>query len=75
MARIHPHADATYRTIRFSDGTFGVEIAIPGTHPTTMRSFATEAKAAEWIAEHKNFVASNSSSDRVWRRKAAEPHG
>ena len=68
MAMAHPHAEATYRTVPLEGGTFGVEIAIPGTYPTTMSGFGTEAKAGEWIARHKSFVELNAPFDRVWRR-------
>jgi hypothetical protein len=69
MARIHPHAEATYRTVPLNDGAFGVEIVIPGTYPTTMSGFGTEAKAAEWIAEDQSFVKLNTHFDRQWWRK------
>jgi hypothetical protein len=68
MTMTHPHADATYRTVLLKDGRFGVEIVIPGSYPTTMSSFSTEAKAGEWIAKHKSFVGLNAPFDRVWRR-------
>ncbi len=68
MTMTHPHAGATYRTVPLKDGSFGVEIVIPGSYPTTMSSFSTEAKAAEWIARHKSFVELNARFDQVWRR-------
>jgi hypothetical protein len=68
MARTHPHAEATYRTVPLKDGLFGVEIVIPGSYPTTTSSFSTEAKAGEWIARHKGLVELNTPFDRVWRR-------
>jgi hypothetical protein len=71
MTRTHPHADATYRVIRLKDGAFGIEIAIPGSYPTTMSSFITKAKAREWIARHKSFVELNTQFDRLWRRRSA----
>jgi hypothetical protein len=71
----HPHAGATYRTLPLTDGTFGVEIAIPGTYPTVMSSFGTQAKAGEWIAKHKSLVELNAPFDRVWRRRAGVPRG
>src|SRR5882757_10962572 len=74
MAMTHPHAGATYRTVPLN-GTFGVEIVIPGTYPTTMSSFRTAAKAGEWIARHKSFVELNTPFDRVWRRKSGVTHG
>ena len=67
----HPHAEATYRTVPLEDGAFGVEITIPGTYPTTMSSFGTEAKAWGWVAEHKSFVEQNASSGSPWRRRTS----
>lgn len=70
----HPHAEATYRTVPLKDGKFGVEITIPGTYPTTMSSFGTEAKAWEWVAEHKSFVEQNASGS-PWRRRTSPQAG
>jgi hypothetical protein len=71
----HPHAEATYRTVPLKAGNFGVEITIPGTYPTTMSSFGTEAKAWEWVAEHKSFVELNASSGSPWRRRTSPQAG
>jgi hypothetical protein len=64
----HPHAEATYRVVSLKDGVFGVEIAVPGTHPATVSKFATEAVAEAWIADHKSFVESYGSGRRWGRR-------
>ncbi|MGO8920563.1 MAG: hypothetical protein ACLQJR_32110 [Stellaceae bacterium] len=53
MEKRHPHADAVYRVVPRVGNTFGVEISIPDTHPTTVTSFASEADAETWIANHK----------------------
>ena len=45
MAKTHPYAEAIYRIITLSGGTFGVKVNIPGTYPTTVSSFATKADA------------------------------
>jgi hypothetical protein len=57
MQKRHPHSDATYRIVRQTDLTFGVEVTIPDTQPTTVTSFASEADAERWIAKHKDEVA------------------
>jgi hypothetical protein len=57
MERKHPHSDATYRVLEQGDMTFGVEVKIPDTHPTTVTSFASKADAERWIASHKEGVA------------------
>jgi hypothetical protein len=39
----------TYRVVSMKDGTFGVEVVVPGTYPTTFTKFAAEAEAEAWI--------------------------
>lgn len=83
--KTHPHAEATYRVVRLANRTFGVEVVIPDTYPTTVSSFATEAAAEAWIAGDKRRVQSESlagrwfrKTDRVWRgasRRGPEPTG
>ena len=68
MARIHPHAEATYRVVPLKDGTFGVEVVVPETYPTTVTKFATEAEAEAWIIRHKVQVQSNGRSTPRFRR-------
>ena len=59
MVKLHPHAEATYSVVPLVDGTFGVEVIVPDTHPTHIRGFATEAEAEAWIAAHKLHVQLN----------------
>lgn len=66
MAKTHPHAEATYRVVSLEEGTFGVEVVIPETNPTTVSSFASEADAQAWIAKHKERVQAGV-SPRQWR--------
>ena len=68
MARTHPHAEASYRVVSLAGGSFGVEVTIPDTFPTTVSSFATEADAQAWIVRHKSRVEADSSAN-VWFRK------
>src|SRR5258708_34246281 len=68
MARIHPHAEATYTVVPLEDGTFGVKVAIPETYPTTVRPFASEAEAEAWIVKHKTQVEAGATSGQ-WFRK------
>jgi hypothetical protein len=65
MDRTHPHTDATYRIIRQEDESFAVEVTIPGTYPTTVKSFASAGDAEAWIARHKEGVASTTSLRRT----------
>ncbi len=69
MQRTHPHAEATYRVIPFDDGSFGVEVSIPDSHPTRVSPFKTEADAEAWIAEHQRRVQSQAQSGRHFRRQ------
>ena len=53
----HPHDGATYTILRNDDGTFGVEVKIPGANPITISGLEGEAGAEKWIARHKETVA------------------
>jgi hypothetical protein len=64
MQKTHPHAEASYRVIPLENGSFGVEVSIPDTHPTTVSMFKTEADAEAWIAEHRRRVQSQTQSRR-----------
>ncbi len=75
MARTHPHAEASYRVISLSGGSFGVEVSVPESYPTTVSSFATEADAEAWIANHKSRVEADGYvgfRKRSWRIKPPE---
>jgi hypothetical protein len=74
MARTHPHAEASYRVVPRTDGSFGVEVTIPDTYPTTVSSFATEAEAEAWIAKHKTRVETDTSNN-VWFRRQGSRGG
>jgi hypothetical protein len=65
MLRTHPHAAAVYRVISLADGSFGVEVSIPDSYPTTVSPFATEADAETWIVEHQRRVQSQTQT-RGW---------
>jgi hypothetical protein len=53
-----------------ADMTFGVEVTIPDSFPTTITSFATAADAEAWIAAHKRQVAGSVSLNRArWAKK------
>jgi hypothetical protein len=53
----HPHDGATYAILRNADGTFGVEVKIPGANPIVISGLEGEAGAEKWIARHKETVA------------------
>ena len=69
MPKTHPHAEATYRVTPLDDGSFGVEVNIPGSHPTRVSMFKTEADAEAWIAEHRQRVQTENLSGR-WFTKS-----
>lgn len=70
MLKTHPHAAATYRVIPLQDGSYGVEVNIPDSHPTTVSSFPTEADAAAWIVEHQRQVQSQAQPGGWFRNSA-----
>jgi len=59
-------AEADYKVFQQPDMTFGVRVTIPDSYPTTITSFATEAAAIQWIAEHKEKVRSRAGMKRRW---------
>ena len=67
MPRTHPHAEASYRVVLLESGSFGVEVSIPDSHPTTVSMFKTEADAEAWIAEHQRRVQSQAQTGRWFR--------
>ncbi|MBV9860208.1 MAG: hypothetical protein JO038_08925 [Alphaproteobacteria bacterium] len=73
--RTHPHAEAAYRVFRTPDGAFAIEVTIPDSYPTTVRSFATEEAAEEWIARSRERVAAEGSSGKWFKRERGRPPG
>ena len=69
MARTHPHADANYRVISLPGGSFGVEVSIPDSYPTTVSKFATKADAQTWITKHKTRVEEQNQGDGLYRKR------
>ena len=67
MARTHPHAEASYKVVPLEDGSFGVEVSIPDSHPTVVTPFASEEAAEAWIASHRGRVRSQAESG-YWLR-------
>ena len=70
MPKTHPHAEATYRVVPFDDGSFAVEVNIPGSHPTRVSMFKTAADAETWIDEHRRRVEAQTGSGRWFRRSS-----
>jgi hypothetical protein len=62
--------DATFRVFEKTDMTFGVEIVIAGTEPTSVMGFATETAANDWIAGYQRQKAAASvGGKRSWARR------
>jgi hypothetical protein len=70
MPKTHPHAEATYRVIPLDDGSFGIEVTIPGSHPTRISTFKTEADAETWIDAHRARVSDQTGAGRWFRRSS-----
>ena len=66
--KTHPHAEAAYKVVTVSDGSFAVEVTIPDSHPAKVSPFATEADAEAWITEHRRRVETQSQAGRGFRR-------
>ena len=65
MDKKHPHTDAVYKLVAQKDTTYGVEVTIPDTLPTTVTNFASQAEAERWIMKHREGVASGASLRRL----------
>ena len=74
MPKIHPHAEATYRIISLPGGSFGVEVNIPDSYPTTVSKFRTKSDASAWIAKHKSRVEAESSQGRWFQKAGSRPN-
>lgn len=74
MTAPHPHAEATYRLIQGSDGGFAVEVSIPGSGPTKVSGFDSQAKAEAWIERHKANVATGTILQRSTWSRGAKPN-
>jgi len=71
MSKTTPHDEAKYRVISLPSGSFGVEVIIPGSYPTTISSFATEAHAEGWIAKHKSRVEAQNAGTGWFRNRGS----
>ena len=68
MPKIHPHAEASYRVLPLNDGSFGVEVTIPDSHPTTVTKFDSPEAAEAWINAHRDRVQDQTGSGGLFRR-------
>ena len=70
MQRPHPHLGATYKIAEQPDGSFGVEVTIPETHPVNVTGFGTRELAGAWIANHQRQIATGALAPRPrpWKK-------
>jgi hypothetical protein len=68
MPKTHPHAEASYRVLTLDDGSFGVEVSIPDSHPTTITKFDSQNAAEAWISAHQDRVQNQSQSGQSFRK-------
>jgi hypothetical protein len=62
IIKTHPHAEAAYRVLAHEDGSFGVEVVIPDTHPTKVGPFETQSEAEGWVERQRDRVLSQSAA-------------
>jgi hypothetical protein len=67
MPKTHPHEEASYRVLTLEDGSFGVEVSIPDSHPTTITKFGSQDAAEAWISAHQDRVQDQTQSGRQFR--------
>jgi hypothetical protein len=68
-AKSHPHEGAVYQILELSDGTFGVEVTIPGLTPTKVSGLPDRASAEAWIARHRAKVAAGPVRYKPFRKR------
>ena len=62
MTQPHPHEGAAYRILELPDGTFGVEVSVPGSRPTKVSGLTDRPSAERWIARHQERIAAGAVS-------------
>lgn len=58
----------TFRIFLQDDKSYGIEVTIPDSFPTTVKSFETEAAAEAWIANYQVRL-SEKTTRKTWRRR------
>jgi hypothetical protein len=58
----------TFRIFLMDDQSYGIEVMIPDSFPTTVKSFASEAAAEDWIANYQTRLAEKTTR-KTWRRR------
>jgi hypothetical protein len=60
----------TFRIYRLDDQSYGIEVTVPDSFPTTVKSFASEEAAEAWITNYQTRLAEKTTR-RPWRRRQA----
>ena len=58
----------TFRIFLQDDKSYGIEVTIQDSFPTTVKSFATEADAENWIANYQTRM-SEKKTKKTWRQR------
>lgn len=58
----------TFRIFIQDDKSYGIEVTIPDSFPTTVKSFASEEAAEAWIANYQVRL-SEKATRKTWRRR------
>jgi hypothetical protein len=62
----------TFRIFLMDDQTYGIEVTIPDSFPTTVKSFPSEEAAESWIANYQIRLAEKTTR-KTWRRRQPAP--
>ena len=62
--------ETTFRIFLMDDKSYGIEVTIPDSFPTTVKSFPTEEAAESWIANYRTRL-SEKTTRKTWRRRQA----
>ena len=60
----------TFRIFLMDDKSYGIEVTIPDSFPTIVKSFASEEAAEGWIANYQTRL-SEKTTRKTWRRRQA----
>jgi hypothetical protein len=64
--------DTTFRIFLMDDKSYGIEVTIPDSFPTTVKSFPSEEAAENWIANYQIRLAEKTTR-KTWRRRQPPP--
>lgn len=74
MDKQHPHFGATYKTVVQTNGTFDVEVTVPGSAVVVISKFKTEAAASAWITDHQREIAQGTlARANLWKTPGDSP--